>query len=134
AGLGWLAGSGAGLDSGWAEGFPAGARARLLAARAYLAVAPAVVEVRRDVPLSSYDDTLPAEPISPQRLVELSERWGLDAPLNRPLAAPGPAARTRRPRPRPRTAHPALSPPAGAARPRPPPGRPGCCRSDTGRG
>jgi 5'-3' exonuclease len=92
--FGSLAAIEAALDAGVADGFPAGARARLLAARSYLAVAPAVVRVRRDVPLPDYDDTLPAEPAKPQRLVELSERWGLDAPLNRVLAALGHPAGT----------------------------------------
>jgi 5'-3' exonuclease len=89
--FGSLAAIEAALDAGVTDGFPAGARARLLAARPYLAVAPAVVRVRRDVPLPDYDDTLPAEPAKPRRLVEMSERWGLDAPLNRLLAAIGPA-------------------------------------------
>jgi len=87
--FGSLAAIEAALDAGVTDGFPPGARARLLTARPYLAVAPAVVRVRRDVPLPGYDDTLPAEPAKPQRLIELSERWGLDAPLNRLLAALG---------------------------------------------
>ncbi|MGZ4592349.1 MAG: 5'-3' exonuclease [Actinomycetes bacterium] len=68
---------------------PAGARAKLEAARDYLAVAPLVVAVARDVPLPSYDDAIPAAPRDPDRLVELSQRWGLDGPLNRVLAAFG---------------------------------------------
>jgi 5'-3' exonuclease len=62
-----------------------GARPKLQAAREYLQVAPTVVRVARDVPLPPYDDGLPHEPANPQRLVELSERWGLDSPLNRLL-------------------------------------------------
>jgi hypothetical protein len=46
-----------------------------------------VVKVACDVPLPSYDDLLPRAPKDPARLVELSERWGLDSPLNRLLAA-----------------------------------------------
>jgi 5'-3' exonuclease len=76
----------AALDAGDAA-MPAGARLKLAAARDYLAVAPAVVEVARDVPLPAYDDALPTSPKDPGRLVELSERWGLDSPLNRVLAA-----------------------------------------------
>ena len=60
---------------------------KLAAARSYLLVAPAVVEVARDVPLPAYDDALPRAPRDPERLVELSDRWKLDGPLNRLLAA-----------------------------------------------
>ena len=63
-----------------------GARPKLEAARDYLRVAPTVVRVALDVPLPAYDDTLPTQPKDPARLVELSERWGLDSPLNRLLA------------------------------------------------
>ena len=63
-----------------------GARAKLQAARDYLAVAPTVVRVARDVPLPAYDATLPTSPADPEALVELSTRWGLDSPLNRLLA------------------------------------------------
>jgi 5'-3' exonuclease len=76
----------AALDAGDAA-MPAGARLKLDAARDYLAVAPAVVKVARDVPLPAYDDLLPRAPKDPAKLVELSERWGLDSPLNRVLAA-----------------------------------------------
>ena len=62
-----------------------GARPKLEAARDYLRVAPTVVQVARDVPLPAYDDALPTRPKEPARLVELSERWGLDSPLNRLL-------------------------------------------------
>jgi 5'-3' exonuclease len=75
----------AALDSGSADGFPAGSRGKLLAARDYLASAPVVVRVATDLPLPEYDDALPAEPAAPARLVELSERWGLDGSLNRLL-------------------------------------------------
>lgn len=77
----------AALDAGETAGFPAGARARLQAAREYLDVAPAVVRVRQDVPLPPYDDTLPAEPADPDRLVELSDKYGLDGSLSRVLGA-----------------------------------------------
>ena len=76
------------LDAGETEGFPAGARAKLAAARDYLAAAPAVVRVRMDVPVpADLDDTLPAEPADPAALVELGQRWGLDGSLNRVLDA-----------------------------------------------
>ncbi len=44
---------------------PAGARAKLAAARDYLAVAPKVVAVAADVPLPAYDDGHPGEPAGP---------------------------------------------------------------------
>jgi 5'-3' exonuclease len=64
-----------------------GPRAKLAAAREYLAVAPAVVRVATDVPLPDYDDRLPAAPRDPERLVDLADRYNLDGPLNRVLAA-----------------------------------------------
>ena len=77
----------AALDRGDADGFPAGARAKLEAARDYLAVAPAVTRVVRDLPVPELDDALPRSPRDPERLVALSDRWGLDSPLERILAA-----------------------------------------------
>ncbi|WP_169947189.1 5'-3' exonuclease [Microbispora sp. H11081] len=76
----------AALDDGGAEGFPAGARNKLAAARDYLEVAPAVVRVAHDVPVPDVDITLPAAPRDPERLVALSEKYGLDGPLGRLLA------------------------------------------------
>jgi 5'-3' exonuclease len=78
----------AALDSG-DKRMPAGARAKLSAARDYLAVAPVVVATAKDVPLPAYDDAVPSAPADPDRLLELSERWGLDSPLNRVLNAFG---------------------------------------------
>ena len=83
---GTLEGLMAALDAG-DRAMPAGARARLEAARDYLAVAPVVVAVAGDVPLPAYDDALPRSPRDPERLVALSQRWGLDSPLNRVLTA-----------------------------------------------
>ncbi|MCW2600681.1 MAG: 5-3 exonuclease [Frankiales bacterium] len=77
----------AALDSGAQEGFPAGARAKLEAAREYLAVAPAVSRVVCDLPLPLYDDALPLAPRDPAGLVALSDRWGLDSALERFLHA-----------------------------------------------
>jgi 5'-3' exonuclease len=62
-------------------------RRKLREATAYLAVAPKVVEVVRDLAVPEFDCTLPAAPRDPERLLELSDRWGLDSPLNRLLAA-----------------------------------------------
>jgi 5'-3' exonuclease len=78
----------AALDAG-DKRMPAGARSKLEAARDYLTVAPAVVAVVTDVPLPDYDDAILATPRDPDGLLELSERWGLDSPLNRVLTAFG---------------------------------------------
>jgi 5'-3' exonuclease len=79
----------AAIDNGVLEGFPAGARVKLANARDYLTNAAPVVRVRDDVPLPEvgpdFDDSLPTEPRDPSALVHLSERWGLDGPLNRLL-------------------------------------------------
>jgi 5'-3' exonuclease len=85
--FGSLAGIEAALGTGAPDGFPSGARAKLLAAADYLAAAPGVVRVRLDVPVPDHDPTLPAKPADPDALVELSERYGLDSSLNRVLAA-----------------------------------------------
>jgi 5'-3' exonuclease len=63
-------------------------RQRLLAAADYLDVAPTVVRVARELPVpSELDMRLPREPRDPEALVALSDRWNLDGPLNRVLAA-----------------------------------------------
>jgi 5'-3' exonuclease len=77
----------AALDAGEQDGFPAGARAKLEAARDYLEVAPAVTRTVRDLPLPELDDALPRTPRDPQRLLALSDTWGLDRPLDRLLQA-----------------------------------------------
>jgi 5'-3' exonuclease len=70
------------------DGFPAGARAKVLAAADYLAVAPAVVNGRIDVPVAEpLPDALPAAPADPERLVELVDRYGLSSPIERMLHA-----------------------------------------------
>ncbi|MQA86550.1 MAG: flap endonuclease [Streptosporangiales bacterium] len=81
----------AALDAGETAGFPAGSRTKLLASHEYLETAPMVVRVVCDVPMPTYDDRLPSEPRDKERLVELSDRWNLDGPLNRLLAALSPA-------------------------------------------
>ncbi|SEH03438.1 5'-3' exonuclease [Nonomuraea solani] len=73
------------LDAGVTEGFPAGSRTKLAAARDYLDAAPAVVAVAPDAPLPDADLTLPAKPRDPEALVRLADRYGLDGPLNRLL-------------------------------------------------
>jgi 5'-3' exonuclease len=77
----------AAATSGDDAGFPAGARAKVLAAADYLSRATLVVRVARDVPLPSYDDRLRERPREPETLVALSDRWTLDSALNRLLAA-----------------------------------------------
>jgi 5'-3' exonuclease len=74
------------LDQGHG-GFPAGARAKLTAARDYLAVAPAVVRTATDVPLPELRGDLPLTPADPGRLQELGEKWRLGSSLARFLAA-----------------------------------------------
>ena len=77
----------AALDGGDDAGFPAGSRAKLAAAREYLEVAPAVTRTVRDLPVPVLDDAVPRAPRDPDRLVALSDRWGLDSPLDRLLGA-----------------------------------------------
>ena len=74
------------LDQGHG-GFPAGARAKLTAARDYLAVAPAVVRTATDVPLPELRGDLPLTPADLGRLQELGEKWRLGSSLARFLAA-----------------------------------------------
>jgi 5'-3' exonuclease len=62
-------------------------RGKIAAARDYLLAAVAVTRVSRDCPLPPYDDTLPAEPAEPERLLELSDRWGVESSVNRMLVA-----------------------------------------------
>src|SRR5690606_19054101 len=64
-------------------GFAPGLRSKLAAAADYLAVAPKVVRVARDVPLPELPPTLPAAPVDPARLLELAERWNLAGPCQR---------------------------------------------------
>ncbi|GAA3599926.1 5'-3' exonuclease [Nonomuraea rosea] len=73
------------LDAGETDGFPAGSRTKLTAARDYLRAAPAVVAVASDSPLPAADLALPAKPRDPEALVRLADRYGLDSPLNRLL-------------------------------------------------
>jgi 5'-3' exonuclease len=63
------------------------ARTNILAAADYLAVAPKVVEVVRDLPL---DLDLTLRPISPEQvheMAELAEAWGLGRPAERAVTA-----------------------------------------------
>ena len=64
-----------------------GPRRKLLDAESYLLVAPKVVAVVRDLDLGSPDLSLPRTPKDPDRLVELSERWGLGGSVTRLVEA-----------------------------------------------
>jgi 5'-3' exonuclease len=66
----------------------AGVRGKLAAADAYLAVVEPVVRVATDAPVHlDRDDALPAEAVDPDRLTELTGRWGLNGPTDRLVAA-----------------------------------------------
>ncbi len=62
-------------------------RKNLLDGSGYLDVAPTVVRVATDCPLPAYDPALPAEPLDPMTLEDLSTRWNLGSSLERVLAA-----------------------------------------------
>jgi 5'-3' exonuclease len=62
-------------------------RANILAAEDYLAVAPTVVDVVRDIDLPVVDGSLHRLPAHPERLEELAVRWGLESSVARVLAA-----------------------------------------------
>lgn len=80
--FGDLAGIMAAVDDPRAQPTPS-QRKRLDEARPYLAVAPKVVRVARDVPLPDVDTTLPHTPRDAAALAELSGRWGLGGSLQR---------------------------------------------------
>jgi 5'-3' exonuclease len=64
---------------------PAKTITRLEEAAAYLTAAPGVVNVVTDAPIvmDRPDDVLPTEPVDPDRLAELRERWGLGTSIDR---------------------------------------------------
>jgi len=67
------------------EGMTAGVRAKITAAADYLAVAPRVVRVVRDLPLAPVDGRI--RPADQHALDELAERWGLGASAARAAAS-----------------------------------------------
>jgi 5'-3' exonuclease len=79
---GTLAGLLAALDDP-ASGLKPAVRKKLDAARGYLAVAPDVVRVRADAPVTEVDSTLPVIPAHTDRLEELAQRYGLASPVMR---------------------------------------------------
>jgi len=62
-------------------------RAKIVAAADYLAVAPAVVAVARDLPVDRTATTLPTAPADPERLEELAETYNLGSPVARLVTA-----------------------------------------------
>jgi 5'-3' exonuclease len=72
----------AALDAGDAQ-LSAGQGARLTAAREYLAAAPAVVRVARELDVPPLDVTLPRAPADDDALYALAEQWGLASPIRR---------------------------------------------------
>lgn len=68
-------------------GFPAGAKAKVLAARDYLAVAPQAVRGRTDVPIPDVDDALPAEARDGDQLDDLVGALGIETSVTRVQAA-----------------------------------------------
>src|SRR3954447_13036900 len=60
-----------------------GPRGKIKAAADYLAVAPQVVAVARDIELRSPATRLPSEPVDLQRVAELGTRWGIESPVQR---------------------------------------------------
>jgi hypothetical protein len=65
-------------------GFPAGSKAKVLAAREYLLVAPAAVRGRTDVPIpEDLDDALPAQAADADGLAELAGLLGIENSVKR---------------------------------------------------
>ncbi|MFT4081108.1 MAG: 5'-3' exonuclease [Nocardioides sp.] len=65
----------------------ASTRSKIEAARRYLAAAPEVVAVRRDLPVDRSATSLPTAPADPVRLAELAARYNLEGPVARLRAA-----------------------------------------------
>jgi 5'-3' exonuclease len=76
----------AAIDGGHG-GWPAGSRAKLVAARSYLEKSMAVVAVAQDAPVLDADGRLPVKPADPVALAQLDERWDLSSSLGRLLSA-----------------------------------------------
>jgi 5'-3' exonuclease len=76
----------AAIDAGHG-GFPAGSRAKLVAARPYLDACMPVVRVATDAPVKLDGGDLPSTPADPARVAGLDERWDLGSSLGRLLSA-----------------------------------------------
>ncbi len=59
------------------DGFPAGSRAKIQAARGYIEPAIGVVQVVTDIDLPPFDDHLPVTPKDPAAVATLASTWGL---------------------------------------------------------
>lgn len=70
-----------------ADGFPAGAAAKILAARDYLTLAPDAVRIRLDVPIGELDDVLPSTPHDAEVLALLVNELGIGTSVGRLQAA-----------------------------------------------
>jgi 5'-3' exonuclease len=64
-----------------------GPRSKIKAATDYLAVAPQVVAVARDLPIDRGDLARPAGPRDPEQVQQLAVTWGLESPAERLTAA-----------------------------------------------
>ena len=64
-----------------------GPRGKIKAAVDYLAVAPTVVAVARDIELDRSDILLPSHPRDPDKVVALAEQWNLESPSSRLVTA-----------------------------------------------
>jgi 5'-3' exonuclease len=76
----------AAIDAGHG-GFPAGSRAKLVAARPYLDACMPVVSVATDAPVKLEGGELPSTPADPARVAALDQRWDLGSSLGRVLSA-----------------------------------------------
>jgi 5'-3' exonuclease len=68
-------------------GFPAGSKAKLVAARVYLDACMPVVRVATDAPVKLAGGELPSGPADPARIARLDERFDLGSSLGRALSA-----------------------------------------------
>ena len=76
----------AAIDAGHG-GFPAGSRAKLVAARPYLDACMPVVRVATDAPVKLEGGELPFTAADPARVAALDQRWDLGSSLSRLLSA-----------------------------------------------
>jgi 5'-3' exonuclease len=58
-------------------------RSKILASLDYLAVAPAVVRGRTDVPVDELQTAIPAAPVDPEMLAALGEKFGIESAMQR---------------------------------------------------
>ncbi|HEU4424208.1 MAG TPA: 5'-3' exonuclease [Pilimelia sp.] len=73
--------------------FAPGLRAKVAAARDYLAVAPKVVRVALDVPLPPLDPALPSSPVDADALLALAQTWNVAGACRRLVDAVSAATR-----------------------------------------